>query len=78
MNFILKVYDKVKYLPDSTVETEVCYREVKSMTMAILAVDEVRKLGFDETDPFGEYVTFHFANGADSTFRNSFVDVFKV
>lgn len=78
MNFILKVYDKVKYLPDSAVKTEVCYREVKSMTTAILTVDEVRKLGFDETDPFGEYVTFHFANGADSTFRNSFVDVFKV
>lgn len=78
MNFILKVYDKVKYLPDSAVETEVFYKEVESMTMATLSADEIHELGYDETDPFGEYVTFHFANGADSTFRNSFVDVFKV
>lgn len=78
MNFILKVYDKVKYLPSSTVETEVFYKEVESMTMTTFTVDEIRGLGFDEVDPFGEYVTFHFANGSESTFRNSFVDVFKV
>lgn len=78
MNFILKVYDKVKYLPDSAVKTEVFYKEVESMTMATLSADEIHELGFDETDPFGEYVTFHFTNGSESTFRNSFVDVFKV
>lgn len=78
MNFILKVYDKVKYLPDSAVKTEVFYKEVESMTMATLSADEIHELGFDGTDPFGEYVTFHFTNGSESTFRNSFVDVFKV
>lgn len=78
MNFILKVYDKVKYLPDSAVETEVFYKEVESMTMATLPTDEIHKLGYDETDPFGEYVTFHFANGSESTLRNSFVDVFRI
>lgn len=78
MNFILKVYDKVKYLPDSAVKTEACYREVESMTMATLSADEIYKLGYDEVDPFDEYVTFHFTDGSESTFRNSFVDVFKV
>lgn len=52
MNFILKVYDKVKYLPDSVVETEVFYKEVESMTMATLPTDEIHKLGYDEVDPF--------------------------
>lgn len=78
MNFILKIYNKAKYLPDSVVETEVFYKEVESMTMATLPTDEIHKLGYDEVDPFDEYVTFHFTNGSESTFRNSFVDVFKV
>lgn len=78
MNFILKVYDKVKYLPDSAVETKMFYKGVESMTMTTLSEDKIHELGYDEADPFDEYVTFYFTNGSDSTFRSSFVDVFKV
>ena len=34
--------------------------------------------GYDEVDDFNEYVTIKFSNGATSSFRNSYVDIFKL
>lgn len=77
MNFIVKVYDDVKYYSESVKAAELCYKDVSSMEVKTMSKEEAWKLGFDETDCFDEYVVFHFGNGGESTFRNSYVDVFK-
>jgi hypothetical protein len=33
-------------------------------------------MGFDETDPHDQYVIVKDRDGAESTFRNSYVDIF--
>lgn len=33
-------------------------------------------MGFDETDPHDQYVVVEDKGGSESTFRNSYVDVF--
>ena len=37
---------------------------------------EIMAMGFDETDPHDQYVVVEDKGGSESTFRNSYVDVF--
>lgn len=77
MKFLLKIYNGIKYFPESKMVTKISYKEVISLEVKTIPEEEVYEMGFDETDPFDEYVIFHFSNGAESTFRNSYVDVFR-
>lgn len=48
----------------------------------IVTGDDATEIGLttDEAsrDPFNEYLVLHFEDGSEATFRNSFVDMFRV
>lgn len=43
---------------------------------ASIPAAEIMAMGFDETDPHDQYVIVKDRDGAESTFRNSYVDIF--
>ena len=77
MNIKVKVYDNIKYSPESKKVAEVEYinvaAEVKSYTN-----EEIFAMGFDDTDEYGEYLVVTHEDGETSTFRNSRVDAFII
>ena len=48
----------------------------KSVTCKTIPAAEIMAMGFDETDPHDQYVVVKDEDGSESTFRNSYVDVF--
>lgn len=48
----------------------------KSVTCKTIPAAEIMAMGFDETDPHDQYVVVEDKGGSESTFRNSYVDVF--
>lgn len=48
----------------------------KSVTCKTIPAAEIIAMGFDETDPHDQYVIVKDKDGAESTFRNSYVDIF--
>mgnify|MGYP001109356445 FL=1 len=48
----------------------------KSVTCKTIQAAEIMAMGFDETDPHDQYVIVKDRDGAESTFRNSYVDIF--
>lgn len=77
MDLIVKVYDGSKYEPESKVVNKVEYNNVKSIQVQTIEDAEIFKMGFDDVDPYQEYLILTFDNGETSTFRNSLVDVFR-
>ena len=47
-----------------------------SVTCKTIPAAEIMAMGFDETDPHDQYVIVKDRDGAESTFRNSYVDIF--
>lgn len=45
-------------------------------TCKTIPAAEIMAMGFDETDPHDQYVIVKDRDGAESTFRNSYVDIF--
>ena len=78
MNIKVKVYNKIKYLPESEKVAEIEYSNIKKMEIKTLEDKEIFAMGFDMVDEYKEYCFITFANGETATFRNSYVDVFKV
>lgn len=76
MKVIVKVYDNVKYDTTSKVVAEQTY-EITSFSVTEISDKEIFALGFEDTDPYKEYLVLTFKNGETSTFRNSFVDMFR-
>lgn len=48
----------------------------QSVTCKAIPAAEIMAMGFDETDPHDQYVIVKDRDGAESTFRNSYVDIF--
>lgn len=48
----------------------------QSVTCKTIQAAEIMAMGFDETDPQDQYVIVKDRDGAESTFRNSYVDIF--
>lgn len=77
MKYIAEVYDICKYKRESKVISEVVYENVNGFEVIVLDPDEVFARGFDEIDDHNEYLILTFENGETSTFRNSYVDLFR-
>ena len=79
MNVKVKIYDEVKYLPTSEKVAEVEY-EIESFK--VVTGDEATEIGLstDESsrDEYNEYLVLTLADGDESTFRNSHVDLFRI
>ena len=78
MEIKVKVYNGSKYESSSEKVAEVTYHNVKSARVVHLSDEEIYVQGFDEVDPYGEYFILEHEDGETSTFRNTFVDAFKL
>lgn len=76
MTVKVRVYDGSKYTA-SKVAGEVEY-EINGFEVKQISDEEIRNMGFDETDPCGEYLTLKLLDGDTATFRNSFCDMFRI
>lgn len=78
MEIKVKVYDGSKYEASSKKVAEVEYHGVKSVKVVNISDEEIYSMGFDDVDPYGEYFVMEYGNGETSTFRNSFIDAYKM
>lgn len=76
MEVFVEVYDSCKYERDSKKVGEARY-DIESFEVKQISDEEIYSMGFDEVDPYGEYLILTLAGGETSTFRNSFCDMFR-
>lgn len=78
MNVKVKVYDTCKYNKESVKVAEVEYINIRGYEIKRLTDNEISEMGFDDYDDHNEYLIITLANGEQSTFRNSYVDLFRL
>lgn len=76
MKITLDIYNKCKYEPDSKIVAKV-ELNAKSYFVSEITEEEIFEEGFDDVDPYGEYLIIRSMDDEISTFRNSYVDMFK-
>lgn len=78
MKVKVKVYDEVKYQPNSEKVAEVVYDINKFEVVDGDLAREIESMTDDDgKDEFGEYLVLTLKNGETATFRNSHVDLFR-
>ena len=75
MNVKIKVYDRVKYDKESKKIAEAHY-EIESYEIVNGDQIDIESFGND-VDERDEYLVLRLADGDTSTFRNSYVDMFR-
>lgn len=75
MKVTIKIYDKCKYDKDSEKVSEATY-DIVDYEIVSRTDEQMYEEGFDEFDPYHEYLILTFDDGTTGTFRNSFVDMF--
>lgn len=78
MRIKVKVYSESKYNSKLHKVAEIDYNNVKSAKLKTIDDEEIYKMGIDEVDPYKEYIILTHNDGTTSTFRKSFIDVFKM
>ena len=73
----IEIYDICKYNPESVVKHEVEYNDVVKYEVKAIPDEEILR-EFDMVDDHGEYLILTFADGDTATFRNSYVDMFRM
>lgn len=71
------VYSGSKYNPGSRKVAQAEY-SIKGYEVREIPDAEIYAMGFDDVDPFSEYLILTLENGETSTFRNSLCDMFRV
>ena len=77
MKFIAHIYDKVKYTSEPISHKEVTLNDVAKYEVVEMTDDQIRDLGFEAADDYGEYLIITYKSGEVGTFRNSYVDIFR-
>lgn len=77
MNAKIEVYDICKYNPESKVVAEVEYTDIVKYEVKIIPDEKILE-DYDMVDDYREYLILTFANGETSTYRNSYVDMFRM
>lgn len=79
MKLNLKLYDKCKYEKDSKVICEANVIDVTSIEVKEIMKDEVLKeTDASGVDDYNEYLILTFECGETSTYRNSYIDLFRI
>ena len=79
MELNIQVYDKCKYKEGSKVIADVNLTDIASLEVKeISASDILRESVGSCLDDYNEYLILTNENGETSTFRNSYVDVFRI
>ena len=82
MEVRVKVYDKAKYEADSVKVAQVEYDNVKGVRVVgglnpmVQEIEECTDMS--GIDDYHEYAIVEFYNGETATFRNSYVDIFRI
>lgn len=76
MKVLVETYDFSKYERGSKKVGEARY-DIEKFEVKQFSDEEIFKMGFDEVDPYGEYLVLTFADGETATFRNSLCDMFR-
>lgn len=76
MKVLVEVYDSCKYEAGSKKTGEARY-DIEKFEVRQISDGEVFKMGFDEADPYGEYLILTLAGGETATFCNSLCDMFR-
>ena len=79
MKLNVKLYNECKYENDSKVIKDVNLEGIASLEIKEIPASEILK----ETDgscvdPYNDYLILTYENGETSTFRNSYVDAFRI
>ena len=77
MKVIIKIYNKSKFIDDSTIIKEETY-DIDDWDVIILNDEEALKLGFKEPDFNKEYIVLNFEDGKNLIFRCSYINMFKL
>lgn len=80
MNVKVKVYDKCKYEKDSKKVAEVEYCNIQGFEVVTgkRATEIGNETDESSRDNYNEYLIITLENGEISTFRNSYVDLFRI
>ena len=79
MRINMKLYDKCKYEKDSKVIKDVNLEGIASLEVKEIPASEIlRETDGSCVDDYNEYLILTYDNGETSTFRNSYVDVFRL
>lgn len=73
----IKVYDKCKYDSESQKVAEAEYHNIVKFEVKTISKEEILKSS-DIVDDYDEYLILTFADGDTATFRNSYVDMFRL
>lgn len=76
MKVLVEVYGSCKYEAGSKKTGEARY-DIEKFEVKQISDEEIFKMGFDEVDPYGEYLILTLAGGETATFRNSLCDMFR-
>lgn len=77
MNAKIEIHDTCKYNPESKVVAEVDYKDIVKFEVKIIPAEEIEAT-YDMVDDYDEYLILTFADGDTATFRNSYVDMFRM
>lgn len=77
MKFEVRIYDRVKYDPESKEVCRVIQEEVDKLEVGQIFDKDIYAMGFDEIDEYGEYAILTFMDGSTATYRNSHIDIFR-
>ena len=80
MNVKVKVYNEVKYNANSEKVAEVEYNNIRGYE--VVTGERATEIGLEtdgsSRDDYSEYLIITLENGETSTFRNSYVDLFRI
>lgn len=74
----VEMYNGVKYEEGTEVIATANYKDVVAFEVKSFSDAEIYDQGFDEVDPYKEYLIITFENGETATFKNSFTDLFII
>ena len=79
MKLNIKVYNKCKYKEGSKVIADVNFTDIASLEVKEIPASEILKEADGSClDDYNEYLILTNENGETSTFRNSYVDAFRI
>ena len=79
MRMNMKLYDKCKYGEDAKVIKDVNITGIASLEVKEIPESEIlRETDGSCVDDYNEYLILTYENGETSTYRNSYVDVFRL
>lgn len=79
MELHIQVYDKCKYEEDANIIKDVNSTGIISLEVVEIPASKIlRETDGSCVDDYNEYLILTYENGETSTFRNSYVDVFRI